>query len=118
VLPSAACGRDPEVGLSLDAAVPKAQVLRDQWAKGGTREMLKPSVYTGNVKVCLHSQENAHRHSLRALSTGANKLFLDACHWNIQRIEQSIFRTWNFSIREEAGSLAINQYLSDNMLWA
>ena len=58
MLPSAACGRDPEVGLSLDAAVPKAQVLRDQWAKGGTREMLKPSVYTGKVKVCIHSQEN------------------------------------------------------------
>lgn len=53
MLPSAACGRDPEVGLSLDAAVPEAQVLRDQWAKGGTREKLKPSVYIGNGKVRL-----------------------------------------------------------------
>lgn len=51
MLPSAACGRDPEVGLSLDAAVPEAQVLRDQWAKGGTREKLKPSVYIGNGRL-------------------------------------------------------------------
>lgn len=41
------------MGLSLNAAVPEAQVLRDQQAKGGTREKLKPSVYTGNVKVRL-----------------------------------------------------------------
>lgn len=53
MFPSTACGRDPEVGLSLDAAVPEAQVLRDKWAKGGTREKLKPSVYTGDVKVRL-----------------------------------------------------------------
>ena len=53
MLPSTACGRDPGMGLSLDATVPEAQVLRDQWAKGGTREKLKPSVYTGSVKVRL-----------------------------------------------------------------
>lgn len=53
MLPAAARGRDPEAGLRLHAAVPEAQVLRDQWAKGGTREKLKPSVYPGNVKVRL-----------------------------------------------------------------
>lgn len=47
-------------------------------------------------------------HSLWALSTGANKLFLDACHWNIQRIVQSTFRTRDFSIREKPEVSSLN----------
>lgn len=83
--------------------------------------MLKPSVYTGNVKVRLlltQPGKCTQAFPMGSLGTGANRLFLDACHWNIQRIVQSIFRTWNSSVRKEAGSLAIQQYLSDNMLWA
>lgn len=68
------------MGLSLDATVPEAQVLRDQWAKGGTREKLKPSIYIGNVKVMLLlTQPGKCTQAFPMGSTYRSKLFLDAC---------------------------------------
>lgn len=56
-------------------------MLRHQWAEGGTREMLKPSVYTGNVKVRLlltQPGKCTQAFPMGSLGTGANRLFLDA----------------------------------------
>lgn len=87
MLPSAACGRDPEMGLSLDATVPEAQVLRDQWAQGGTRGKLKSSVYIGNVKAVLLLTQPGR--CTQAFPMGfkyrRKQTIFSACCWNIQR---------------------------------